>query len=69
MNGIRMTSKHSEHHVYQEIMKELRRHRSSTRTLHHGNGGIRTVGITHHGVRINGSHRRALVAKSTDANK
>ena len=39
---------------------------SSTRTLHRGNGGIRTAGITNHGVMINGSRRHALIGKSTN---
>ena len=41
---------------------------SSTRTLHRGNGGIRTAGITNHGVVINGGRRLALIGKSTNLN-
>ena len=33
---------------------------------HRGHGGMRTVGITSHGVMINDSHRPALIGKSTN---
>ena len=39
-------------------------HCNSTCTLHRGMGGIRTVGITNHGVMISGSHRQALIRRA-----
>ena len=83
-DGARGIWKTSEHPDSKEaVKKELRRvqeadflcnqnqsdHRSSTRTLHRGNDGIRTVGTTDHAVMINGSRRRALTGKSINSNK